>query len=62
MFRPMRRVKQQLSEDEALEVLKNAKRFLWLLELNSAEAKRNLCGLVWASVQAWGLWRKHVVR
>ena len=26
MFRPMRRIKQQLSEDEALEVLKNAKR------------------------------------
>ena len=26
MFRPMRRVKQQLSEDEALKVLKNAKR------------------------------------
>jgi hypothetical protein len=26
MFRPMRRIKQQLSEGEALEVLKNAKR------------------------------------
>ena len=26
MFRPMRRIKQPLSEDEALEVLKNAKR------------------------------------
>ena len=26
MFRPMRRIKQQLSEEEALEVLKNAKR------------------------------------
>ena len=26
MFRPMRRIKQQLSEDEALEVLKSAKR------------------------------------
>ena len=26
MFRPMRRNKQQLAEDEALEVLKNAKR------------------------------------
>ncbi len=26
MFRPMRRIKQQLAEDEALEVQKNAKR------------------------------------
>ena len=26
MFRPMRRIKQQLAEDEALEVLKNARR------------------------------------
>ena len=26
MFRPMRRIKQQLAEDEALEVLKSAKR------------------------------------
>ena len=26
MFRPMRRIKQQISDDEALEVLKNAKR------------------------------------
>lgn len=26
MFRPMRRIKQQLSEEETLEVLRNAKR------------------------------------
>jgi hypothetical protein len=40
MFRPMRRVRQQLSEDEALEVLKNAKRGVLSVIGESASAMR----------------------
>lgn len=46
MFRPMRRIKQQLSDDEALKVLKNAKRECRSGDSKKRRKERMLAGMI----------------